>query len=316
MMIRRTVVVAVARFMPCLFIVALFSPSHAFAQTQSAPTWSFTVLAPPVIEAGTNSDIFVKCKLTNLSTSPLAALQRAHLLLIDSGSQTQQLVHYTSDGNKAPLVGPGESTVWWQHGRATTDGNFKLFARWDPNKTVESAPVPVTIRRSDFQTDDPDSYRNRLLRQAADRFPEFVPNTNTTVISYTSFTFTNDPVLIDGSLYNAISFVVPDRGGELVWSFIIDTLDHVSWGIIPADGPVKSFTEFYSRDIGHLIPGIANAGDTAIFQRLPAEDLIPHHRYYIWFQCPYRDFPGTTLSLNIFPNGHHSYRDVFPSVYH
>jgi len=272
-------------------------------------------MAPPVIEAATNFDIFVKCKLTNVGDGGLFILQRARLYLIDSASQTQKLLYYTSAASGGPLLHPGQSTVWWQHGRATTEGSFKLFARWEAMKTVESAPIPITIRRSTFQPDDINSYRMQMLRQFGDRFPEVVPNTSTATVSYSSFTFTNDPVLIDGSLYNAFSFAVPDRGGELVWSFIINMLDNVTWGIIPAEGTMEGFTEFCHRNIGHRIPGVASAGDMGIFQTLPAEQLLSHHRYYIWFQCPYRDFPGMNLSFNIFPDGPHPCGEIFEKVY-
>lgn len=307
-----------------LFVVGLLALYEAAAQSPSAtsprppaasPDWALSVTAPPVIEAATNLDIFVKCKLTNIGDGRLASFQRARLYLIDSVSQTQKLLYYTAGDYEGPRLDPGESTIWWQHGRATAEGSFKLFARWEAIRTIESSAVPVTIRRSAAPPEDIKSYRTAILRQNADRFLEIVPNTSTTSVAYSSFSFTNDAIRIDSALYNAFSFVVPDGGGELEWSYITDPFNHISWGIIPAEGNMDGFQEFYYEGIGRHVPGIAGPGERVIVQTLPSEQLIPHHRYYIWFQCPYRDPPTMMLSLNIFPDGPHPRADVFKGIY-
>src|ERR1017187_1469755 len=185
---------AAKRFTLYLLIIGLLSPKQAPAQFRSAlpakrqgtsSDWALTVTAPPVIEATTNFDIFVKCKLTNLSHDRVDTLQHARLYLIDSASQTQKLLNYDAGIREGPPINAGESTTWWQHGRATAEGRFKLFARWDSNDKVQAAPIPVTIRRSTAQAEDFTPDRARVIRQFADRFPEVYPNTSTSTVSYT-----------------------------------------------------------------------------------------------------------------------------------
>ena len=310
-----------------LSVIDLIFPGQIIAQSPSASSapahdvssnWNLTITAPPIIEASnSNLDFYVKCKLTNLNAAPASAIDRAHICLIDSGSHTQMLYHYPKGYDEPSTLATGQTITWWQHARATNEGPGTLFARWDGTDTVQSASIPTTIHRT-VLTASYDDYRNDILRRFTDRYPEIIPNTSTGTVSYTCIDFTNDPVVVDGNVYQAITFVVPPNGGDLEWSLVIPLYYrfHFYWYIVPADNcTIPGFDVFFSASVGNHFPDIAEMGDLAVCQILPSEQLIPLHRYYIWFQCDQRDVPHLAMSVNIFPEAIYPFHRIFHRVY-
>ncbi len=246
-------------------------------------------------------DIYAKCEVRNTGKEAIAVRQRARLYLVDDTGQTTKCQHYATGVYPSPLVRAGEVTSWWENGVFQREGAVKLYACWEEkNEMLQTSAIPITIRQAKLR-DDLEGFRRSVLQKHVQEFARLVPNTNLAAASFTKVVFTNEPIAIDGLLYNAFSFVMPDEAGDLIWSLVYETPanNEIFWYIIPEQGTRQGFESGNSETLQIDYPGIGRKGDKLLLQKLERANLTPNQRYLIWFQCPYRDVPAVTVSLNV-----------------
>ena len=260
-------------------------------------------------------DFFVACEIKNTSKKQVSVKQGARIYLVDDSGDEQRCLKYTSGIYLTPTLKPGEITRWWQHGRTKRQGEFRAHVRWDAKPGKKSASVPIAIEASDIPESEIEAYRAKILQSHADQFVEMSPNTTLANAAYTNIVFSGDPIVVNGKLYNAFSFVVPKQQAGLRWSFITPQAgdNNAQWYIIPVEGNMRGFSTFESRILDQDVPEIAEKGDGVLFQWLPGDRLKPDTRYLMWFNCRFREIPSVTLSLNIFPK-RQSYQLAFPQM--
>jgi len=268
-----------------------------------------------VVQSGTR-DFYLKCEIRNIGTEPVPVYQDARIYLVDDAGQTNRCLKYTDGVRYTPVLAPGESTLWWQNGKIPPEGDFQAFIRHAENSELCSPLIPITLSHSSLSEEESTSLRNEVLQKHFAEYPVLTPNTDSEQAAYTTITFTNNPLVVEGLLYQAFSFTAPELPGDLVWSFVLEDTDHnnVNFYIVPEHGSMQGFTYFHTRRFHHDISGIGKTGDALLFQRLEHKFLNPGQCYFIWFQSMYRDIPSVTLSLNIL-NDNQSTRDVFIDVY-
>jgi hypothetical protein len=258
----------------------------------------------PRCDSAEQFDFFAKCEIRNDGPTPAAAWQHARLWLVDEAGQTNKCLHYDSGVYKMPVLQPGATTTWWQHGVVTKEGAYKLYACWEGNPGLQTQPVPVAIAHAG-SGGDVEGGRRRILQLHAAEFPTLVPNTNLAAAAFTDLVFTNNPVIIRGLLYQAFRFVMPDAAGDLRWAMVLEQppINHINWYIIPEQGTMTGFETFDTEPAQIDYPGIAHVGDNILVQSLSREHLVPGKRYILWLHCQYRDIPSVRLSLNILDRG-------------
>jgi len=263
-----------------------------------------------------NRDFYLKCEIQNIGSEPVPVYQDSRIYLVDAAGQTNRGFKYNDGIRYTPVLAPGESTIWWQSSKAPKDDDFQAFIRHAENSELCSPPIPITLAHSSLPAEESESLRNQVLQEHFAEYPVLIPNTDSAEAAYTTIIFTNDPIVVEGLLYHAFSFTAPELPGELVWSFVLEDIDHnqINFYILPEHGSMQGFSSFHTRRFHHDIPGIGKTGDALLFQQLAQRFLDPGRRYFIWFQSRYRDIPSVTLSLNIL-NDNRSTRDVFIEVY-
>ena len=236
---------------------------------------------------------------------------------MDEAGQTNKCLRYNDGVYARPVLKPGETTGWWQNGKAPGEGQFQLYVRWDEDEGVESPPTPISIRTVTLQEKELERIRTLRIQEHADEFVTLVPNTALEKVAYTKVLFTNDPVIVNGWLYNAFSFTMPEQEGDLVWSFVLEDFDHngINFYIAPAQGTMEGFKSFVPQLLKADVSHVAKKGDAVIFQTLDRSRLKAGGRYIIWLQCMYRDIPSVMVSLNILDKRGKSFSDIFPETY-
>jgi hypothetical protein len=259
----------------------------------------------PDMEAGHRSlDFFVNCVMSNTGDKSVEVRDGARVYLEDESGAVHRCLKFTSDYLVTDrTLEPGQQMSWWQHSRAHREGTFKARACWDHDEQVASEPVQITIKRA------PDSSENRRVTRLQEHIAEFVelvPNTVGTNACLSKVSFTNEPIAINGMLYNGFSFVMPEGTGDLVWALVLPVEDRnyvKGWYIIPAQGRMKGFSNFDSRRLAHDDAAIGHANDQLIIQRLARSCFVANQRYVIWFSSTMRDIGPLALSLNVLEGG-------------
>lgn len=235
---------------------------------------------------------------------PAAVWQRGRLWLANEAGQEAKCLRYDAGVYPSPVLRPGETTSWWQHGVITNAGTYRLSGQWEGSADLRTQPVPVAITYAG-SGGDVEGGRRRSLQLHMEEFSTLVPNTNLATAAFTTFVFTNNPVVIRGLLYQAFCFVMPDVPGDLLWALVFEqpSRNHIVWYIIPEKDTMQGFDTFHTESVEMDYPGIARTGDQFLVQSLAGRNLVPGKRYAIWFQCQYREVPSVTLSFNILDRG-------------
>ena len=310
------------------FLAVMFAGTCYGTETQYFVTsrWSpsieglrIRISSPPVIAASREGlDFFVKCEVQNTGKSNKPVVQRAGIFLVEKSGTSTGCLRHSAGVYELPLLKPGESTTWWQHGRAPRTGKFQLYVRWDGKEGVQSPKLPVSVVRSEIASGKQlGTTRDRLLQEHADDFESLSLHTNPRKVIYSKVSFPNDPLIIDGYLYNAISFIVPKPGGALMWSLVVPDPLHnrLDWYILPAQGSMQGFRRLLSKTMKRDVPGVGRKGDVIVFQRLAKSRLKPNQRYLIWFRCLYRDVPHVVISLNMAKKDTVPFKDFFSGIF-
>ncbi len=250
-----------------------------------------------------NGHFYVKCEVRNLGPEPVPVRQDGRLYLLDATGKTNQCKKFTDGVRYTPVLGPGETTTWWQNGIIPLQGDFQVFLRLDADENLCSPTIPISLTRSLLSEEERTAHRDRALQEHFMEFPVLVPNTNLHRVALSTLVFTNDPVIVDGLLYQAFTFTVPEPPADLAWAFVLEeeARNRMNFYILPEHGTMEGFSYFNPRPLSRDIPGIGKAGDTIVLQQLDQSCLVPGQRYLIWFQCMFRDLPYVALSLNFIP---------------
>lgn len=262
-------------------------------------------------------DFYLKCEIRNVGIDPIPVYQDARIYLVDASNLTHRSLKYIDGVRYTPILGPGESTSWWQNGKISQPGDFQVFACLEGDGNLRSPTIPLTLAHATATADELTTLRDRTLQAHFAEFPVLEPNTNSQSVAYTTVAFTNGPLVVGGLLYQAIRFTAPAQPADLVWSFVLENTAHnnVNFYILPENGDMKGFTYFHTRKIHSDIPQIGKkVGDALVFQRLDRSFLVPGQSYLIWFQSMYRDIPSVTLSINLLAEKR-SEHDVFIGIY-
>ena len=297
----------------------LGSPGDALTVSEWSPVRSnlaLRVSCPSRYEYDENTkDIYIKCEIKNTGTSDATVLQRARVFLVSESGQTNRCLHYMDNGWASPVVKPGETTTWWQHGQAPGEGTFATFVRWHNDEGMESATLPIALAASTIEAANLEQVRVQRLQEQAATFAVLSANTMTDKVAYTHIVLTNDPVIVNGGLYRAFSFAVPEQAGDLVWSFVVKQKGF-SWYIAPEQGTMQGFRHFNSLKLSQDVPGIGMKGDEVYFQILRRSEFKEPGRYFIWFQSMYGDVSSVTVSLNFFDRtGFSTMTDFFSGLF-
>ena len=261
-------------------------------------------------------DFYLKCEIRNVGTEPVPVYQDACIYLMDAANQTHRCLKYTDGVRYTPVLGPGESTAWWQNGKISEAGDFQAFARREGDDNLCTPTIPLSLSHSTSTEEERTALRDRTLQEHFADFPVLEPNTDDQAATYVTVSFTNAPLVVDGLLYQAIRFTAPAQPADLVWSFVLENVAHNNGNfyILPEHGDMEGFTYFHTRKLHSDLPAIGKSGDGLIFQRLDREFLVPGQSYLIWFQNMYREVPSVTLSLNLLAEKR-STREVFIKIY-
>jgi hypothetical protein len=261
-------------------------------------------------------DFYLKCEIRNIGAEPVPVYQDARIYLVDASNQTHRSLRYTDGVRYTPILGPGESTAWWQNGKIPQTGDFQAVARLEGDDNLRSPTIPLTLSHSTLTEEQRNALRDRTLQEHFANFQVLEPNTDIQSVTYTPVAFTNDPLVVGGLLYHAFRFTTPEQPSDLVWSFVLENAAHnrVNFNILAEHGDMQGFTYFHSRKFHNDIPPVGKTGDRVLFQRLDRSFLVPGQSYLIWFQSMYRDVPAVTLSLNLLAEKR-SEREVFIGIY-
>ena len=261
-------------------------------------------------------DFYLKCEIRNVGTEPVPVYQDARIYLVDAANQTNRCLKYIDGVRYTPVLGPGESTAWWQNGKIPETGEFQAFARREGDDHLCTPTIPFSLSHSTSTEEERVALRNRTLQEHFADFPVIEPNTDSQAAAYVTVSFTNEPLVVDGLLYQAIRFTAPAQPADLTWSFVLENAAHNkgNFYILPEHGDMEGFTYFHTRKLHSDLPAIGKTGDGLIFQRLDRAFLVPGQSYLIWFQNMYREVPSVTLSLNLLAEKR-SEREVFFKIY-
>lgn len=311
------------------FVLAAFGMAgiaNAIAEGFLTSDWSeprngmsIRVSCPAVIEASRDElDFFVKCELRNTSASQTTgSVQRARLYLVDSLGRRYKCLRHLVGIYEAPGLAPGASAAWWQHGIGQQEGTFRLQAHWDGDDEVRSPAISVTVRRSRRGNDYVDVVSQ--LQKEVGKAVEIVPNTRLDSLSYTKITFTNDPVIVSGRIFNPIRFAVPKDGGDLVFSYVVVDMatNDIAWSLVPTSGLFRGSVELLAPPMRVLrdVEGIAKKGDCACFLFASGSQMKAGEEYILGFECPSRDIPTLRVSLNILRAESVCASDIFAEIY-
>jgi hypothetical protein len=286
------------------------NPLSVEARASVSNKISFRIHCPDSLIAGGPDRLFwIKCELTNEEDHALRITNRARFFLTDQSGKAQQCLRRVAE-NTTPdlpfldytrLVGPKQTSSWWESGQLDKEGHYRLHAVLD-DLNVETPTVEVDIAFSG-------SSLFAELRRHFDEFPLVVPNSEESLGTYHWVAFTNDPVILNGDLYHAFRFEAPGKPFHMDWSFIMnpDTL-HLTWYIGSPERHVDGFTDFSDAGGASGVPGLTGKGDLTIFQKLPAENLKRRDEYCIWFKPMHGMLQGLMVSFNFTTNAAVVYR--------
>lgn len=140
----------------------------------------------------------------------------------------------------------------------------------------------------------------KTLQEKQEGFVKVDVNTDKADTAFENVDFKGKTFVQDGKTYYAFRFTAPEQEGELVWSFRMP-LGDCQWYIVPGEGEMNGFSQFFAKSLKEDVPGLGKKGDWFYLQFLDGENFMAGSDYIIWFHSPGDDRTTVPVSINFLP---------------